>query len=51
MAAHLWKSQKRADLKENLSSKRDMASIESELHWQDTYDLYFDSMKELGHYG
>ena len=46
LAAHLSKSQKRADLKENLSSKRDMASIETELHWQDRYDLYFDSMKE-----
>ena len=48
LAAHLSKSQKRAE-KENLSSKRDMASIESEVHWQDRYDLYFDSMKELGH--
>ena len=45
---HLSKSQKGADLKENLSSKRDMVSIESELHLQDRYDLYFDSMKELG---
>ena len=33
----LSKSQRRADLKENLSSKRDTASIESELHWQDRY--------------
>ena len=49
LAAHLLKSQKRADLKENLSSKRDTASIESELHWQDGYDLYFDSMEELEH--
>ena len=37
LAAHLSKSQKRADLKENLSSKRDMALIGSELHWQDSY--------------
>ena len=37
LAAHLSKSQKRADLKENLSSKRDTVSIESELHWQDRY--------------
>ena len=49
LAAHLSKSQKRAHLKENLSSKRDLASIVSELHWKDRYDLYFDSMKELGH--
>ena len=27
----------KSDLKENLSSKRDTASIESELHWQDRY--------------
>ena len=37
VAAHLSKSQKRADLKENFPSKRDTASIESELHWQDRY--------------
>ena len=37
LAAHLSKSQKRADLKEKLSSKRDTASIESEVHWQDRY--------------
>ena len=33
LAAHLSKS----DLKEKLSSKRDTASIESEVHWQDRY--------------
>ena len=50
LAARLSKSQKRADSRENLSSKRDtQASVESEVHWQDRYDLYFDSMKELGH--
>ena len=32
--AKLWK---RVDLKENLSSKRDTAVIESELRWQDWY--------------
>ena len=32
LAAHLSKSQKPANLKKNLCSKRDMASIESELH-------------------
>ena len=37
LAAHLSKSQKRVDLKEKLSSKRDTASIESEVHWQDRY--------------
>ena len=37
VAAHLSKSQKRADLKENFPSKHDTASIESELHWQDRY--------------
>ena len=46
LAAHLSKSQKRADLKENLSSKRDMASYQCigriGMH------LYFDSMTELG---
>ena len=50
LAKHLSKSQKRAYLKENLSSKRDTASIESEFRWQDIYmHLYFDAMKELGH--
>ena len=39
LAALLSKSQKRADLKENLSSKRDTASIELELRgWQDKYE-------------
>ena len=37
LAAHLSKSQKRADLKEKLSSKRDTAAIESEVHWQDRH--------------
>ena len=37
LAALLSKSQKRADLEENLPSKRDTASIESELRWQDKY--------------
>ena len=37
LAAHLSKFQKRADLKENLSSKRDPASIESEMRWKDRY--------------
>ena len=50
LAAHLSKSQKRADLKEDLSSKRDTASIESgRCTGRIGMHLYFDSMKELGH--
>ena len=37
LAAGLSKFQKRADLKENLSSKRDTASIESEMRWKESY--------------
>ena len=45
LAAVLSKSQKRADLKENLSRKHDTASIESVLRWQDRYTsllLFFE---------
>ena len=51
LAAHLSKSQKRADLKENLSSKRDTASIESEVHWQDRYAsllCFYEGIGTLG---
>ena len=37
LAAGLSKFQKQADLKENLSSKRDTASIESEMRWKKSY--------------
>ena len=37
LAAGLPKFQKRAGLKENLSSKRDTASIESKMRWKDRY--------------
>ena len=49
LAAHLSKFQKRAESKENLSSKRDTASVESECAGRIRIHLFVDSMKELGH--
>ena len=51
LAAHLSKFQKRADLKENLSNKRDMASIESEMRWKDRYSSlrwFYEGIGTLG---
>ena len=51
LAAHLSKFQKRADSKENLSSKRDTASIESEMRWKDRYSSllwFYEGIGTLG---
>ena len=43
------KFQKRADLKDNLSSKRETASLSRNYVGRIGIHLYFDSMEELGH--
>ena len=43
------KFQKRADLKENLSSKSETPSLSRNYVGRTGIHLYFDSMEELGH--